>query len=309
MTTFDDLEAMVREQMDTFGVNPGPITWLTQDLNPLDTSMGLATPQSGNISAGVIEVGKEQIYIMRHDKTNVGGSNTSILPVNGRGWNGTKQFISPDNPVPAGTIVRIQPMWTAKQIRTAITSTISRVYPTLFGVKQYTFDFVSSQWQYNLPAEVERVLNVRAQSTAAHLPWYNLDSWKFSQVNDPAMPNSLTLQDYPPPGQPCIVSYATRPSVDPDSDTDVWEQTGLNPSFLQGILFGAVAFLLSFQDAARAHLGTTQLNIGNENAAQRLGTSTSLAAQLEQRFQQELLAEQKRQRQTWPPVVSFTRGN
>lgn len=308
MTTFADLEGLVREQLDSFGVNPGPMSFLTNDLYPSDTSMSIATPHSGGISAGVVEVGKEQIYVIQHDTTNPGGQNTAILP-GGRGWNGTRQFIDQDNPVPAGTLVRIRPSWTAKQIRTALLSTFPRVYPTLFGIKQYTFDFDSSKWQYDLPAEVERVLNVRTQSTAAHQPWIELNRWRFSTVTDPAMPNSITFEDYAQPGQPVIVSYATRPTVDPDSGVDVWEQTGLNESLLQGILCGAVAYLLKFADAARVLLGTTQLNIAADNPDQRVGTAMSLSTQLEQMFQLEVQQEARRQRQTWKPVINTTRGN
>ena len=308
MTTFADLEALVREQLDTFGVNPGPISYLTQPLNPSDTTISIATPFSGNLSAGVIEIGKEQIYVINHDATIPGGANTSVLP-GGRGWNGTSQFIDPDDPVPAGTLVRIHPMWTAKQIRTALVSTFSRVYPTLFGVKQTTFEYEATKWQYDLPAEAEKVLSVRAQSNAAHNPWYQLNRWRFSPVNDTEMPNSISLEDYPSVGEPVIVSYSVRPVIDPDVATDVWTQTGLNQSLLQGILSGAVAYLLSFSDAARSLLGTTQLNIGADNPDQRVGTASSLSAQLEQKFQFEVLQEAKRQRQTWPPVINFTRGN
>lgn len=305
MTTFADLETLVREQMDTFGVNPGPITYLTQPLNPSDATISLATPHAGSISAGVIEVGSEQIYITHHDPTNVGGANTTILP-NGRDWNGTSH--DPSDPVPSGTLVRIQPMWTAKQVRNAVQTTFDRVYPTLFGVKQATFDYETTKFQYDLPAEAERVLDVRAQSTAAHQPWYRVNRFRFNQVSDPAMPNSISLDEPVTSGQPVIVSYVVRPVVNPDSVTDVWLQTGLSSSLTQAIVYGSVAFLLAFQDAARAQLGTTQLNIGSDNPSQRLGTASGLAAQLEQQFQLQLLQEQKRQRQTWPPVISFTRG-
>lgn len=294
MSTYTDLVREVRSTLRGYGLIRERVTFLN---GAIDASTLTITVDDGTtLSPGIIEIGDECIYVQ-----SVAGNVLTVAP-DGRGWDGTTAAIHADN-----TRVTLDPPYPTWRIGDAINDTIVSVWPTLWAVGTTSFTYNPSVTTYSLPAEAESVLKVTATTLGPSLDQVELHAFSFDS-NAPidgnfATGNCITLRSTPSPGRTVTVVYSKAPTV--IGAGDELTASGLRETAKKAIVYGTVAHLLSYVDAARALADSAVASELSETI--RVGSATQLAAQLTARFQMELDAEQKRLRLAHPPRVRIGR--
>src|ERR1700759_1297627 len=145
--TFSSLIDEVITSLSGFGTDNDAVATLIQSIGPDDLTFSV--DDSGNIGTGLIELDEEIMYVNSADQGTV-----TIYPW-GRGFKGTvadsHALYSP---------ISVSPTWPRAVVAREVNNTIRAVYPNLFAVA--TTDFLASptEWQYNMPGDIDRILSV-----------------------------------------------------------------------------------------------------------------------------------------------------
>lgn len=293
MTTLDDLVREVRSSLRGYGLIRDRVTFLNGGLNSVDLTF---TVDDGTlINPGIVEIGDECIYVQSV------ASNVATIAPDGRGWDGTTPAVHADN-----ARVTSDPPYPTWRIESAINDVIVGTWPTLWGVASTTFTFNPAVSTYSLPADCERVLSVSTTVLGPSLDQHPIHKFSFesnSNTGEFATTNSITLHECPEPGRTVTVTYAKAPAAIASGD-DLTD-SGLRESAKRCVVYGAVAHLLSYVDAARALAGSAVNNEMSE--ATRIGSASQLSAQLTARYQMELGMEQSRLREAHPAIIRWGR--
>lgn len=293
MTSFDDVVREVRSTLRGYGLIRDRVTFLSGALDA--TALTFTVDDGSLINPGPVEIDNEIIYVQSVS------TNTVTVAPDGRGWDGTTAATHADD-----ARVTSDPPYPTHRIASAINDTIVGTWPTLYGVASTTFTFNPSVTTYSLPATAERVLSVSAtvlgpSKDQAPIRRFNFES--NSNATEFPTTNSITLHEVPEPGRTVTVTYATAPVA--IASGSVFTASGLRESAKKAVVFGSVAHLLSYVDAARA-LATSAVNHEMSEAI-RIGSASQLSAQLTARYQMELAMEQNRLRETHPAIIRWGR--
>lgn len=293
MTTLDDLVREVRSSLRGYGLIRDRVSFLNGGLNSVDLTF---TVDDGTlINPGIVEIGDECIYVQSV------ASNVATVAPDGRGWDGTTPAVHADN-----ARVTSDPPYPTWRIEQAINDTIVGTWPTLWGVASTTFTFNPAISTYSLPADCERVLSVSTTVLGPSLDQHPIRKFSFdsnSNTTEFATTNSITLHECPEPGRTVTVTYAKAPAA--IASGDALTDSGLRESARKCVVYGAVAHLLSYVDAARALAGSAANHEMSE--ATRIGSASQLSAQLTARYQMELGMEQSRLREAHPAIIRWGR--
>lgn len=298
-TTYANLVDEIALNLSGYTLRQDRMTYLTQDVTSSGLTLNLRDVT--NIGKGVIEIDDELIWLDSYDRN----SNLGYIAPFGRGFQGTTAVAHTAN-----TKVIIAPSFPRASIKRAINDTIDAAFPSLFGVSTYTFTYNSAVSAYQIPADVQTVLNVTASTTGPSKEWLPVRGWRHDPMaNTTAFTtgNSLSIYDRVTPGRTVQIYYTKKPAtLDGQAGNAVFETvTGLPSSCKDVIVLGASYRLASFIDPGR--LNYTSAEADQADTKIQYGSATSTARFLLVSYQQRLKEEAAKLKEVYPTRIHYTR--
>lgn len=250
MTTFADLVSQVKQQLIGYSKDQATITYLTQPMTSSDTTFSVDPETVTAVTRGVVEIDDELLLVKKFDRAS--GVVTVMAGTTGRGQLGT---VAANHT--ANTLVTSDPRYPAVRIKEAINSTINATYPDLWTFGEYEFPKVAARFEYSLPAEVEDVYKVIFNTIGPSKIWSPSQNWRFnalaSTTADIGQPSGKSLQilDGIVPGRAVRVSYTKKPGNLVNNVDNFESVTGYPDRYVDLIMYGATARMLSANEAAR----------------------------------------------------------
>jgi len=300
MATFGQMTDEVSRKLAGFTLRQDRQTHVvTTALTSTATSITVASAQ--NISAGVIQIDDELIYIDSFDRT------TGVLsvPPYGRGYNGT----SPATHA-IGAKVIISPTFPSLDIKGAINETIQAVYPDLYATSSHTFTYSPVKTTYALPNEVETVLGLAYQAIGPSKEWVPIRGWRqdtMANIDAFNSRNSISLYSGVQAGRTVQVFYTAAPTVMDTNADDFETVTGLPASSKDVIVLGAAARLSAFVDPGRLTFGSAESDQQSQVAGRAYGAGTNASKYLLALYDKRLAEESRKLAKRNPTRIHFTR--
>jgi hypothetical protein len=295
-TTTDTFSSLVDEvitSLQGFGTNNDQVCTLTSNMTAGDLSF--TVDESDNISRGIIEIDDEILYV------SYGENGTVYVPAFGRGFKGTAPI-----PHTAGVAVWVSPTWPRSTVAREVNNTIRSLYPSLFAVGTVDIQSSSTNYQYELPTDLERVLSVEWKWNYPN-SWNTVKSWETihsASVTDFPSGKALMIGDPLPINATIHVTYAKIPSVLPLS-TSLFTDSGLPASARDVVVLGTAARLIPWQDTSRLPVESVPsdaLDLGKP-----VGTATQVANAMRTMYQTRLDQERRAQLDRYPTRAHRTR--
>lgn len=288
MTTYAELVDEVISNLQGYSIAQEQFTSLADDLAPWEATISLS--DASQVSKGVIEVDQELMLVSSVDTT----SNTATVIKRGyRGTTNTTHSI--------GAIVTRSPAWPRSMVARQINSTISSVYPQLFGV--YAAPVFSADaviYQFALPDLAERVVDVRFHFTDFE-GWQRSTKWEIERLAPAAFGSTafVSIYDRIPIGSTVQVLYAARPQPLVNDDDDFSSVSGLDAGAKDVIVLGTCAWMAQFIGVARL---PSQSAAADAMGQQRQpGTEVTTSRALQQLYLARLAAEAASLAVRFPP--------
>lgn len=251
--TFGSLIDEVIISLQGYGVEVDQIATLVADIGAVSTTLRLDMADA--ITRGLIEIDDELMFVSQA----VNG--VATVPAWGRGFKGTTASAHT-----AGSAVYISPTFPRSIVAREVNNTIRSVYPQLFQVKTYDFTVDATHIQYQLPADLDRILSVSWQ-------WLAIDGWNALQEYE-AVSGALTTDfatgKYIALGAPLgagirvHVVYATSPTLLTNASDAFAATTGLPPTSRDVIVYGAASRLLPWLDSGRLPTDTVSSDLQDQ---------------------------------------------
>ena len=298
-TTYANLVDEVLLNLSGYTLRQDRTTHLTQDVT--STGLLLNLGNTTNIGKGGIEIDDEMLWLDSYDRV----SSTATVAPYGRGYHGTTAAAHTAN-----TKVTIAPTFPKASVKKAINDTIDAVFPNLFGVGVYTFNYNSVKTAYSIPAEVQTVLYVSWKTTGPTEEWLPIKGWRHDPLANStafANGNSISIYDRIEAGRTVQVYYTKKPStLEASAPSAVFETvTGLPSSCKDVILYGAAYRLASFIDPGRLNYSSAEADQADTKIQYGSGASTTRF--LLALYQQRLNEETKKLRDVYPTRIHYTR--
>lgn len=297
MATFGQMIDEVALKMAGYTMRQDRQTHLSGDISATEKTISVAS--ASNISAGIIEIDNELIYVDSYDRA----SKTLEIPPYGRGYNGTTA-----KPHSDGARVVVSPTYPREMIKREINDTISSVFPDLYGIGTVTFKYNPAQSTYSLPSGAETVLAVSYATTGPSKQWRPVRFWRMDPMANVGAfnsNNSITISGVEP-GRTVQVTYTMQPDV-MESDSDDFETfTGLAPSAKDVIILGAAYRLASFIDPGRLSYASAESDANSNVVAKSYNTGTNTAKYLLGLYDKRLGEESRKLQNRFPIRVHYT---
>lgn len=295
MPTFNQLADEVTRKLSGFTLRQDRQSHLLSAITSSASTLTIAS--ADNISAGVIQIDDELIYVDQFDRDTglltvggyVAGSTGSAY---GRGYNGTTAVAHK-----AGAKVIISPSYTSVDVKNAINETIHAVYPELYATDQYSFNYRPARLTYELPSELKKIIMISYSSIGPSKQWIPIRSYRLDTAADrTSFPSGKTVSLYSGivPGRPINVHYSHIPSTLENGNDDFEYTTGLPPSSKDVIVLGAAARLVAFIDPGRLTFGSAEADQQSQIAGRAYGAGTAASKYLYALYQQRLQEESQR---------------
>jgi hypothetical protein len=235
------------------------------------------------------------------------GSTATVSPY-GRGYLGT----TADTHL-LDTKVTIAPTFPRFAIKRAINDTISAIGSSIFAASTTTITSSAAVLTFRLPAtgttlNIRNILSIAYQSTGASKEWVPIKGWSFEgNANTTAFTSGQTvsISDNIPSGRTVQIVYSKDPTPF-TTNTDIFtDKTGLPESCKDLIILGATYRLLSNLDPARASMVSPQAD--ETDNKRPYGSSQSITRQIYALFNQRLNEEIKKQQDTYPIRIHYSR--
>ena len=298
-TTYANLVDEVLLNLSGYTLRQDRTTHLTQDVT--DTGLILNLGNTTNIGKGVVEIDDELIWLDNYDRI----SSTATAAPYGRGYHGTAKASHTAN-----TKVTVAPTFPKATVKKAINDTIDAVFPNLFGVGVYTFNYNSVKTAYSIPADVQTVLYVSWKTTGPTDEWLPVKGWRHDPLANATAfttANSISIYDRIEAGRTVQVYYTKKPTtLTAAGPNDTFESiTGLPSSCKDVILYGASYRLASFIDPGRLNYSSAEADQADTKIQYGSGASTTRF--LLALYQQRLNEETKKLRDVYPTRIHYTR--
>ena len=250
MSTLEQMTDRIETLLHGYSMNTESTTWLTGACTAGATS--IYVNDASVVSRGFLQVGDELMYV--NSTNNI--DNVLTLAPWGRGQRGSVA-VAHDNFSKAV----VAPVFPRYEIKKAINDTLNSVYPQIFGIGAYQFNYVAARTTYDIPDAVENILTVTHSVIGPSKEWMPVRAWQLDRTANPTafgdgtnFGHSLSLYSPIVPGRPVNVAYAKRPTLFDLSSTSAQEMstvTGL-PSYAEDVLiYGAAFRMVSFLDPSR----------------------------------------------------------
>jgi len=251
MSTLEQMTDRIETLLHGYSMNTESTTWLTAAVTN-GTATSISVNDSSVVSRGFVQIGDELMYV---NSTNNIDNVLNLAPW-GRGQRGSVAAAH-DNL----SKVITAPVFPRYEIKKAINDTLNSVYPQVFGIGQYQFNYIAARTTYDIPDEVENILSVTHSVIGPSKEWLPVRAWQIDRTANPTafgdgtnFGHSLSVYSPIVPGRAVNVAYAKRPTLFDINSTASQEMstvTGL-PSYAEDVLiYGAAFRMVSFLDPAR----------------------------------------------------------
>jgi hypothetical protein len=264
-----------------------------------DTQLTMTVANTGALSKGLVEVGDELMWVESFDRT----TSIATLAPYGRGFRGTNK--SPHN---AGDRVTIAPSFPKDMIRKQLNNSVTGVFPDIFGVFYTAFTFISSKTTYELPSEVDEVLQVTWQTTGPSQEWLPVRQYsinKNSYVGAFNTGKSINIYDGIVPGRTVHVVYSRQPQEMFLNSDDFEDVTYLPAYAKEAVVLGAAYRMASFMDVGRLPAESAEADQIDQQTP--VGSGGTVTRALYALYQQRLSVASKRQQEDFPIRVRYGR--
>jgi hypothetical protein len=243
MSNFGQLADRVEAVLHGYTENTESATWLVS--NATSTATSLTVYDASVIGRGYVQIDDEIVFVNSTDNV----ANLLTLAPWGRGQRGTTAAAHSSN-----AKVTMAPLFPRNEIKKAINDTINAMYPSIFALGTYDFDYVAAQYSYQIPAAVQNVLSVTYSTVGPSKEWFPARAWQLDRVADSdafSTTKSLSIYSEIVPGQTVHVSYSKRPTL-LTNDSDDYETVSGFPSYSEDVvIYGAAFRMISFLDPSR----------------------------------------------------------
>ena len=243
MSTFGQLADRVEAVLHGYTENTEPATWLVS--NATSTATSLSVYDASVIGRGYVQIDDEIVFVNSTDNV----ANTLTIAPWGRAQRGTTAAAHSQN-----AKVVMGPLFPRQEIKNAINNTIDSMYPSVFAVGTYDFDYVAAQYSYGIPATVQNVLSVTYSTVGPSKEWFPARAWQLDRTADSdafSTTKSLSIYSEIVPGQTVHVTYSKRPTL-LTSDNQEYETITGFPSYSEDVvIYGAAFRMISFLDPSR----------------------------------------------------------
>lgn len=249
MTTLGQIKGRLRQLLMGYTRNQEQITWLSQATLATDTQFFVNPGTATAVNRGLVEIDNELILIDQYNS--LVGTMTTAAGQNGRGVEGTTPAFHDVN-----AIVTMDPDFPRQRITEAINECIQATYPDLYIMGSYDFPYKAARFEYDVPAEAEKVYKVTVSTIGPSFVWKGGVRWRFNpqastQSNGSATGKSIQIMDPVVPGRLIHCQYIKKPG-ELVNDSDVYETVvGYETRTIDMIMYGAAARLLSGLEPAR----------------------------------------------------------
>lgn len=298
-TTYANLVDEVLLNLSGYTLRQDRTTHLTQNLTSDGLTLNLGDVT--NIGKGVVEIDDELLWLDSYDRIS---SQATIAPY-GRGYHGTTAAAHSQN-----AKVTVAPTFPKATVKKALNDTIDAVFPNLFATGVTTFTFNTVQTTYQLPADVQTILNVSWQPTGPSKEWLPVRNWRpdtYANTTAFATGQSVSIHDRIESGRTIQVHYTKKPATLTGlAGSAVFETiTGLPSSCKDVIVYGASYRLASFIDPGRLNYSSAEAD--NADTKIQYGSGASTTRFMLALFQQRLNEETKKLRDVYPTRIHYTR--
>ena len=294
MTTFANLVDDVLMLMQGYGLEGDRAAFLTAAVTTA-TETTFTVDSTENLAPGLAEIGDELVWIK--DAT---GTTVTIAP-DGRGYRGTT----------AGTYainkrITMNPVLPRALVKRKINETIVGLYPNLWGIGSTTLTYDPVLANYELPADVEDILQVTFQAVGPDESWPPVRRWRLDRHPDTtefATGKSLYVWDCLDGSSDIRVVYQKRPQ-ELSGDSDLLTASGLSETARAVVVAGAAWRLVSYMDASRLKVSTVEADMMTDRVP--MGAGIQVASYLRAQYERELNEERQRQSLGTVPVLHWT---
>jgi hypothetical protein len=278
--------------MQGYGLDQDGAAFLTGSLT--NSGLTVEVDSTENLGAGLAEIGDELVYIK-----SATGTTVTFAP-DGRGYRGTTAAAH-------GVDARItmSPLVPRTLVKRKINETITGVYPTLWGTATTTLTYDPVVANYEVPTEVEDILQVTYKSVGADQSWPPVRRWRLDRHPDTtvfATGKSLAIWDGLGASSDVRVVYQKQPT-ELTNDADNLTTSGLASTARATIVAGAAWRLVSFMDASRLKVNSAVMDLMADRNP--VGTATQIGSYLRKQYERELAEEQQRQQLSTTPVFHW----
>jgi hypothetical protein len=247
------------------------------------------------VSAGLIEVDDELMWC-----TDV---STNTVTVSLRGMYGTTAAAH----TTGTSVLRNNPRFPRASIKRAINDTIRAVYPDLYAIDDTTFTSSIVSVGYELPADVEEVLDVTVDAADGTDYWRPVNRYRvYRKANTTAFATGryIEIRDAIEGNRTVQVVYTKVPAA-LAANTDVFDTTtGLQESARECIVYGACARLAGYLEPARLQTNAAEATL---MADQHSGAMLNAARYYYQLHLQARSEEARRLQDKYPPRIHWLR--
>lgn len=265
MADVADLVDQVRAALNGYSAPSESFTILTGPINSTDLIFNVAASENLNISAGVVEIGSELLFL-----TNVDVS-TGVCTAVGRGYDGTAATTHP-----AGARVTSSPRVPRRDVLRAINDCLSDLSPALFAVEWVTATGDGATSTFTVP---EGTLMVKAAQRQVDTRWKPIPTWRVQQAVITGDDAGVELPYVPSAGEKLRFAVATPP-VAFDSERNDLLDHGV-PVDLRSILLTACLLKLTpSSELDRLQINTVEQSDRSRVVAASAGLTASRYLQL-----------------------------
>jgi hypothetical protein len=290
MSTFGQLADRVDALLHSYTENTEPSTWLTTSAT--STSTSLTVYDATVVGRGYVQIDDEIVFVNSTDNV----ANTLTLAPWGRAQRGTTAAVHNTN-----AKVTVAPLFPRQEIKNAINNTIDSMYPSVFAVSSYDFDYVASRYSYQIPAAVQNILSVTYSIVGPSKEWFPARAWQLDRTADDdafSTGKSLSIYSEIVPGQTVHITYSKRPTLLVNDSDDYETVTGL-PSYSEDVvIYGAAFRMVSFLDPSR--LGPQSAAADMLDGVRPTGSGQNASRYLYNIYQQRLNEVANNQRRQYP---------
>lgn len=275
MSTLEQITDRVDTLLHGYSLNMESTTWLTAATDASTTS--ISVNDASVVSRGFVQVGDEIMYV---NSTNNIDNILNLAPW-GRGQRGTIATAHSNS-----DRVMVSPLFPRYEIKRAINDTLNAMYPQVFAVKQYQFNYIAARTTYDIPDEVQNILSVTHSVIGPSKEWLPVRAWQLDRVANPAafgdgvnFGHSLGIYSPVVPGRPVNVAYSARPTIfdiTPTAASQEFATTTKMPDYAEDVVvYGAAFRMISFLDPSRLGALSAEADVLDNQRGARSGENAA----------------------------------
>lgn len=292
MSTLGDLMNSIASSLHSYSGVQENSTYLTSAVT--NSTLTFPVASSDYVMRGVAEVDDELVYV------DIADSSTLTITPYGRGYRGTTAVAHNQN-----AQVISDPSFPRADIRRAVDQAVLGLYPHLYQIKTTTLTYSPAPVGYQLPADVDEVLDVKFMVTGDPVNyWQPIYEYSFDANSPEATGKALNLFDSLPAGATIRVVYQA-PFGTFASTSDTLTSIGLKEDWADLLTYAVCSRMVRFLDPARLQLPAVENASRSQYVA--AGDAGKVANQLYAMYQQRLAEERRKLLTTTQNRINFQR--